>query len=88
MTTERWHGTVGGYNNHKCRCEACRAAFAAYCRTYRKRPEVKAKIAAYRQRPETKAKQVDYHRAYYQRLRALAQLAIDAGLGAQLEPQS
>ena len=26
------HGTIGGYTNHKCRCAACRAAWAAYCK--------------------------------------------------------
>lgn len=26
--TARWHGTSGGYSNHKCRCEKCRAAWA------------------------------------------------------------
>lgn len=25
---ERWHGTSGGYTNHKCRCTECRAAWA------------------------------------------------------------
>lgn len=29
---ERWHGTPGGYNNHKCRCDECRAAWNKYCR--------------------------------------------------------
>lgn len=24
---EKWHGTAGGYTNHNCRCESCRAAF-------------------------------------------------------------
>ena len=24
--TEEWHGTVGGYHNHGCRCPLCRAA--------------------------------------------------------------
>lgn len=24
--TEAWHGTVGGYHNHGCRCPLCRAA--------------------------------------------------------------
>lgn len=27
---EAWHGTSGGYTNHKCRCAACRAAWADY----------------------------------------------------------
>ena len=26
-----WHGTTNGYNNLKCRCEACRAAWAEFC---------------------------------------------------------
>lgn len=29
------HGTLGGYSNHKCRCEACSTVFRAYQRTYR-----------------------------------------------------
>lgn len=29
--TERWHGTTGGYSNHKCRCDPCRLAWNAYC---------------------------------------------------------
>ncbi|QDK01438.1 HNH endonuclease [Microbacterium phage LeeroyJenkins] len=29
---EKWHGTTGGYNNHKCRCDPCRLAWNKYCR--------------------------------------------------------
>ena len=29
------HGTVTGYTNHKCRCDDCRGAWAAYVKTYR-----------------------------------------------------
>ena len=47
-----WHGTLGGYTNHDCRCAACRAKGQAY----QQRPEVKAKWQAYRQRAEVKAK--------------------------------
>lgn len=25
-----WHGTVGGYTNHRCRCTDCRQAMAVY----------------------------------------------------------
>ena len=32
---ERWHGTLGGYTNHTCRCEPCRTAAAEHARTYR-----------------------------------------------------
>lgn len=32
-----WHGTTAGYTNHKCRCEACRAAWRNYRRSYRAR---------------------------------------------------
>lgn len=32
----RWHGTYGRYNNHGCRCAACRAANANYKRAYLK----------------------------------------------------
>lgn len=24
--SERWHGTRGGYSNHRCRCTECREA--------------------------------------------------------------
>jgi hypothetical protein len=27
--TERWHGTCGGYSNHSCGCDPCRAAWTA-----------------------------------------------------------
>lgn len=30
--TEKWHGTSGGYSNHKCRCDDCRLAWNKYCR--------------------------------------------------------
>lgn len=35
--TERWHGTLGGYTNHRCRCEKCRSANTARMREYRER---------------------------------------------------
>lgn len=35
MTTERYHGTIGGYWNHRCRCEPCRAAASDYNRLHR-----------------------------------------------------
>lgn len=28
---EKWHGTTGGYTNHKCRCDNCRQAWNASC---------------------------------------------------------
>jgi hypothetical protein len=31
------HGTQGGYTNHKCRCDECRAAWAAFCRRAKER---------------------------------------------------
>jgi hypothetical protein len=31
MSEEGWHGTPGGTTNHKCKCPACRAAWAEYC---------------------------------------------------------
>jgi hypothetical protein len=34
---EKWHGTLGGYNNHRCRCEHCRAAATKYQREWRAR---------------------------------------------------
>lgn len=32
-----WHGTSGGYTNHKCRCDLCRLAWNKYCREMRAR---------------------------------------------------
>lgn len=32
-----WHGTKGGYDYHRCRCQACRAANTAYHRALRAR---------------------------------------------------
>lgn len=34
---EGWHGTVGGYTNHKCRCTPCRDAMNAYGRAWGER---------------------------------------------------
>lgn len=31
-----WHGTLGGYTNHRCRCTACRAAHNAYAKAVRR----------------------------------------------------
>lgn len=28
----KWHGTVGGYTNHKCKCAKCLAKWAEYNR--------------------------------------------------------
>ncbi len=30
----RWHGSPGGYNNHKCRCAPCREAMRQYKKRY------------------------------------------------------
>jgi hypothetical protein len=32
-----WHGTLGGYKSHGCRCEHCRAAATKYQREWRAR---------------------------------------------------
>lgn len=37
MTREAWHGTLGGYDNHNCRCRDCKDAKAVYQRGYRER---------------------------------------------------
>jgi transcriptional regulator with GAF, ATPase, and Fis domain len=34
---EPWHGTLGGRTNHNCKCEDCRAAWAAYTKAARQR---------------------------------------------------
>lgn len=36
MSDEKWHGTPGGYTNHGCRCDDCRAALRDYQRRRRK----------------------------------------------------
>jgi hypothetical protein len=36
-TVETWHGTRNGYINRACRCDACKAAHAAYQRNRRAR---------------------------------------------------
>lgn len=35
--TATWHGTNGGYQNHKCRCVPCKSAHADVQRRYRQR---------------------------------------------------
>lgn len=37
------HGTANGYGNLKCRCGACRAAWAEKCRVRRERRQAKLK---------------------------------------------
>lgn len=38
----KWeHGTIGGYTNHKCRCEACRLAKTLTHRIYRERDRLR-----------------------------------------------
>lgn len=39
MSAELWHGTLGGYTNHHCRCDGCRHAKAIYMRLVRNTPE-------------------------------------------------
>lgn len=36
---EHWHGTLGGYTYHHCRCDECRSAW----RAYRTQPHVRAR---------------------------------------------
>lgn len=31
VSEDPWHGTIGGYSNHKCRCHACSTAWNRYC---------------------------------------------------------
>jgi hypothetical protein len=40
------HGTTTAYAHHKCRCDTCRAAHAAYSREWRARVRNKSLIAA------------------------------------------
>lgn len=43
---EKWHGTAGGYTNHKCRCDACTAAWRDYHRTRGYMRTYRARLAA------------------------------------------
>jgi hypothetical protein len=57
-------GTVSGYTRGKCRCDACRAAWATYQRAHKKRPAARAWRRQYLQRPEVKAKRAAAMRRY------------------------
>lgn len=35
MSGERWHGSAGGYTNHRCRCDDCRRAWNEAVATWR-----------------------------------------------------
>jgi hypothetical protein len=35
---EPWHGSIGGYTNHDCRCECCRTAWNDYRRKQEFKP--------------------------------------------------
>jgi hypothetical protein len=55
----RWkHGTANGYNNHRCRCEPCRAAWREYHRPYQRqadgRKRSRAKALAILERAQAK----------------------------------
>lgn len=43
MSAEAWHGTIGGYTNHGCRCTACRAANSDSQRKWISEPRNRAK---------------------------------------------
>lgn len=36
MSGEAWHGTLGGYTNHRCRQECCRAPARDYQRAWKR----------------------------------------------------
>ena len=38
------HGTVNGYSNHRCRCDACRQANTAHSRAYMQRVRAERRI--------------------------------------------
>ena len=42
---EKWHGTPGGYTNHRCRCAACREANTLAMARYREKSDVWGKAA-------------------------------------------
>jgi 5-methylcytosine-specific restriction endonuclease McrA len=55
------HGTLSGYHNHGCRCDACRAANTEYYRKYRTdHREAHAETTR-----KWRAKHPDYQRDYY-----------------------
>ena len=35
MSGERWHGTIGGYTGHACRCERCTEAARVHVAAWR-----------------------------------------------------
>ena len=37
VLAEPWHGTLGGYRNHTCRCGPCNAANTAWQKAWRER---------------------------------------------------
>lgn len=39
------HGSIGKYNNHKCRCELCVSAWNEYCAEYKRRVRQEARGA-------------------------------------------
>ena len=63
------HGTVGGYNNHKCRCPVCALAVSEYNKKYLKTPRGKAvhakSNAKYSKTPEGKATQAKAFAKWY-----------------------
>ena len=56
------HGTVTGYNRHKCRCDGCKAARAAYDADYRARKRVARKSAKPRRRVHGTLNEYNNHR--------------------------
>jgi hypothetical protein len=51
---ENWHGTDGGYTNHRCGCEHCKRAHATAQRVYdRERRAAARRLAALPDQGET-----------------------------------
>jgi IS30 family transposase len=45
IVLDLWHATPGGYTNHKCRCDGCRWAWAAYQRAaYQRRRKRRSRV--------------------------------------------
>lgn len=42
--SEFWHGSLGGYTNHKCRCEACKEAYSKSASNYHRKTYGKREV--------------------------------------------
>lgn len=54
------HGTLGGYTNHKCRCDKCLEAHRDYQREYMARNEHQRRLATLRERMRYWRNQIEF----------------------------